>query len=81
MNLSWGTVAKNPQETLRVLGVMLVWISGAGVAVYAAGILSAQLSYAGRWAVIWLALGWLSALTVRRSRVMRLECRLERSGV
>ena len=76
-DLSWGILAKNLQETMRVLGSMLVWISGAGVAVYAAGIIFAQFSFAGRWAIIWLALGWLAALTLRRSRVVRLERRLE----
>lgn len=72
----WGTVAKNAQETVRVLGGLLVWISSVGVAVYAAGILFAQSGFAGRWVVIWLALGWGWALMVLRSRVMRLERRL-----
>ena len=76
MNLSWGTVKKNAQETMRLLGGLLVWISGVGVAVYAAGILFAQSGFAGRWVVIWLALGWVLALTLLRSRVMRLERRL-----
>jgi hypothetical protein len=76
MNLSWGTVAESARERLRLLGGMLVWTSGAGVAVYAAGILFAQSGFAGRWVVIWLALGWVLALMVLRSRVMRLERRL-----
>jgi hypothetical protein len=75
MNLSWGTVAKNAQETVRVLVGMLAW-TVAGVAVYAAGSLFAQSGFAGRWVVIWLALGWVLALTLLRSRVMRLERRL-----
>jgi hypothetical protein len=77
MDLSWAMVAKNVQETVRLLGGMLVWISGAGVAVYATGILFAQFSFAGRWAIVWLALGLLAALTLRRRRIVRLECRLE----
>jgi hypothetical protein len=75
MNLR-GTVAKNAQETVRVLGGLLVWISGVGVAVYAAGILFARSGFAGRWVVIWLALGWVLALMVLRSRVVRLERKL-----
>jgi hypothetical protein len=75
MNLSWGTVAKNAQETVRVLGGMLAW-TVAGVAVYAVGNLFAQSGLAGRWVVIWLALGWVLALTLLRSRVMRLERKL-----
>jgi hypothetical protein len=71
MNLS----RRNAQETVRVLGGMLAW-TGAGVAVYVAGILLAQSGFAGRWVVIWLALGWVLALMVLRSRVMRLERRL-----
>ena len=74
-NLSWGTVAKNARETVRVLGGMLVW-TVAGIAVYAVGNLFAQSGFAGRWVAIWLALGWVLALTLLRSRVMRLERRL-----
>ena len=74
-NLSWGTVAKNVQETLRVLGGMLAW-TVAGVAVYAVGNLFAESGFAGRWVVIWLALGWALALTLLRSRVVRLERKL-----
>ncbi len=75
MNPFWGTVAKNAQETVQVLGGMLVW-TVAGVAVYAAGNLLAQSGFAGRWVVIWLALGWVFALTLLRNRVRRLERRL-----
>jgi hypothetical protein len=75
-DLSWGILAKNTREAVRMLGNMVVWISGAGVAVYAAGIIFAQFSFAGRWAIVWLALGWLAALTVRRRQVVRLERRL-----
>ncbi len=75
INPSWGTVAKNAQEAVRVLGGMLAW-TVAGVAVYAAGNIFAQSGFAGRWVVIWLALGWVLALTLLRSRVMRLERRL-----
>jgi hypothetical protein len=74
MNLSWGTVEKNAQA-VRVLGALLAW-TGAGVAVYAAGSLFAHSGFAGHWVVIWLALGWVLALTLLRSRVMRLERRL-----
>ena len=74
MNL-WGTVAKNAQETVRVLGGMLAW-TVAGVAVYAGGNLFARSGFAGRWVVIWLALGWVLALTLLRSRVVRLERKL-----
>jgi hypothetical protein len=76
-DLSWGLLAKNARETVRVLGNMLVWISGAGVFLYAAGIIFAQFSFAGRWAIVWLALGWLAALTLRRNRVVRIERRQE----
>jgi uncharacterized membrane protein YedE/YeeE len=72
MNLSRGTVGKNVQETVRVLGGMLGWT----VAVHVGGILFAQSGFAGRWVVIWLALGWVLALMVLRSQVMRLERRL-----
>jgi hypothetical protein len=75
-DLSWGILAKNTREAVRMLGNMVVWISGAGVAVYAAGIIFAQFSFAGRWAIVWLALGWLAGLTVRRRQVVRLERRL-----
>jgi hypothetical protein len=75
MNLSWGAVAKNVQETVRVLGGMLAWTVG-GVAVYGAGKLFAQSGFAGHWVVIWLVLGWVLALTLLRSRVVRLEGRL-----
>ena len=75
-DLSWGILAKNTREAVRVLGNMVVWISGAGVAVYAAGIIFAQFSFAGRWAIVWLALGWLASLTLRPRRVVRLERRL-----
>jgi hypothetical protein len=75
-DLSWGILAKNTREAVRMLGNMVVWISGAGVAVYAAGIIFAQFSFAGRWAIVWLALGWLASLTLRRRRVVRLERRL-----
>ena len=71
-----GHSVKNVQETVRVLGGLLVWISGVGVAVYAAGILFAQSGFAGRGVGIWLASGWVLALMVLRSRVMRLERRL-----
>ena len=76
MSLSWGTVVKSAQKTVRVLGGLLVWISGVGVAVYAAGILFAQSGFAGRWVVIWLAGGWVLALMVLRRRVMSVECKL-----
>jgi hypothetical protein len=75
MNLSWGTVAKHAGETVLVLGGMLAW-TVAGVAVYAGGNLFAQSGLAGRWVAIWLALGWVLALTLLRNRVMRLEHRL-----
>jgi lipopolysaccharide export LptBFGC system permease protein LptF len=72
MNLSWSTVAKNAQEAVRVLGVMMAW-TVAGVAVYVAGNFFGQSGFAGRWVAIWLALGWVLALTLFRNRVRRLE--------
>jgi hypothetical protein len=51
-------------------------LSVTGLLLYAAGILFTQSAFAGRWVVIWLALGWLVALVVLRSRVTRLERRL-----
>ena len=75
-DLSWGKLAKNTRETVQVLGGLLVWISGVGVAVYAAGTFLAHSGFAGRWVIIWLASGWVLALMVLRSRVMHLERRL-----